>query len=127
MKLPQDEIFTIICASPFLDAVEETLRTLGQNALAGRLLKLQQDAGVAYDQEERGDQGAPGYESAMLRAAYEDVTTERFEIFKAIQNFLPEDHSLQSGLQDFLDQFDHDKLPDSNPSFHKTIGRLDNE
>ncbi len=77
-----DTLFTIADAGPLLDRADNALRRVGNDKLADALMKLQQDAGLELDNEMTGSfsEPAPGPQSALLRAAYEPVTTARLNV-----------------------------------------------
>lgn len=86
-----DTLFLIVENGPALDAAEADLRAAGKSALADRLLKLQQDAGLEVDHEMTGafDSPPPGAGSAALRAAYVPVTGQRLGVLAEAQASLP--------------------------------------
>ncbi len=77
-----DTLFVLADAGPLLDRVDNALRRVGNDKLADALMKLQQDAGLEFDNEMTGSfsEPAPGPQSALLRAAYEPVTPARLNI-----------------------------------------------
>lgn len=82
MKPPQEQLERIAAASPDLDHIEAALRHVGQEELAGRLLKLQQDIGLELLPEMGEPLGGP--RSAALRQAYEPVTMERLGVLAEV-------------------------------------------
>lgn len=77
-----DTLFAIADAAPLLDRVDNALRRVGNDGLADKLCKLQQDAGLELDNEMTGSfsEPPPGPRSAALRAAYEPVTPARISL-----------------------------------------------
>lgn len=77
--LSLDQLFAIAEAAPVLDKAEAELRAKGKGDVADRLVKWQQDAGLAVDNEFNGtlSEPAPGPATAALIKAYEPVTNTR--------------------------------------------------
>ncbi len=77
-----DTLFAIADAGPLLDRVDNALRRVGNDDLADKLCKLQQDAGLELDNEMTGSfsEPPPGPRSAELRAAYQPVTPARISL-----------------------------------------------
>ena len=77
-ELNLNQLFDVAQATDLLDAVEHALRQTNHNQVADELVKLQQDCGIAIDQEINGTtEIAAGPESAKLIAAYVPPTIER--------------------------------------------------
>lgn len=77
-----DTLFALADAGPLFDRVDNALRRVGNDALADKLFKLQQDAGLELDNELTGSFSEPasGPRSAELRAAYQPVTPARISL-----------------------------------------------
>lgn len=77
-----DTLFALADAGPLFDRVDNALRRVGNDALADKLFKLQQDAGLELDNELTGSFSEPptGPRSAELRAAYQPVTEARISL-----------------------------------------------
>jgi hypothetical protein len=89
--LDLDTLFLIAEHGPAFDRAETALRGAGKGALADKLVKLQQDAGLEIDHEMTGafDEPPAGPASAALRDTYEKVTPQRLAVVAEAQAVLP--------------------------------------
>ena len=85
-------------SSPLLDSVEILLRQSGEDELADKLNKFQQDAALEFEWAICGKEDAPsGEATAKLWKAYAEITTARFSVFYHVVEVL-ENSELKGGM-----------------------------
>ena len=126
--LDMDTLMAIAEESPFFDSVERAMRNCGQDKIADRVVKFQQDAGVKLDVELTGvplDAEMPGPESAKLRKEYEDVSRNRMNgLLVDVDRHLPAE--LREGFTALCRKLgvEENRMPDGARAFTKPGPRM---